>query len=131
MRLLLDTHIALWAIVDDPKLPSIAQRLIAEPGNEVFVSVVSLWEIAIKRALARGRSTDMPISAKEALRYCQEAGYRILEMTAEHAVAVESLPTRHADPFDRLLVAQALSEPMRLITHDAKVAAYGETIMRV
>ncbi len=69
MRLLLDTHIALWAVVDDPKLPPKAVELIADPANEVFVSVASLWEIAIKHALARGEPNDMLVSAQEALRY--------------------------------------------------------------
>ena len=131
MRLLLDTHIALWSIADDPKLPNVARRLIADPDNEVFVSVVSLWEIAIKHALTRGRPTDMPISGKEALAYFREARYGILEMTPEHAVGVEALPALHADPFDRLLVTQALTEPMRLITHDGKVAAYSDAVIGV
>ena len=65
MRLLLDTHIALWAVVDDPRLPTKAAELIADPANEVFVSVASLWEIAIKHALARGKPNDMPVSARE------------------------------------------------------------------
>ena len=119
MRLLLDTHIALWAIVDDPRLAGAARELIEAPSNDVAVSAASLWEIAIKHALRRG---DMPVSAADALGWFRAAGYVLLDITAEHAAAVETLPPIHADPFDRLLVAQARHEPLRLITHDATVA---------
>lgn len=72
----------------------------------------------------------MPVSGSEALRYFNASGYRMLPVEAEHAVAVETLPALHQDPFDRILVAQALTEPMRLITHDATVARYSDTIIR-
>lgn len=128
MNLLLDTHIALWAITDAPALPARARALISEPANEVWVSAVSVWEIAIKHGLGRG---DMPISGIEALGYFDEAGYRMLPITPAHAAAVASLPPHHQDPFDRLLVAQARAEPLRLLTHDATVALYGEPVLRV
>lgn len=128
MKLLLDTHIALWAITDDPKLPDQARGLIALASNDIFVSAASIWEISIKHGLGRG---NMPISGNEALAYFQEAGYRLLPINAEHAAFVETLPPLHADPFDRILVAQALSEPMRLITHDATVVGYGELVTLV
>jgi len=128
MNLLLDTHIALWAITDDPKLPALARGLIAAPDNVVWVSAASVWEIAIKRALGRG---DMPISSQQALEFFKQSGYRILPIDAVHATVVEGLPAHHQDPFDRILVAQALSEPMRLITHDAKVALYSDTVILV
>lgn len=128
MNLLLDTHIALWAIADSPKLPAKARELIANPRNTVWVSAASLWEITIKHSLGRG---DMPVSGQEALAYFQQAGYRLLPIEPEHAIAVSELPHHHADPFDRLLVAQARQVPMHLITHDALVARYGKTIMRV
>ena len=131
MRLLLDTHIALWAVAGDPRLPTRGVDLIADPVNEVFVSVASLWEIAIKHALARGGPNDMPIPAREALGYFRSAGYRPLDIAPEHAVAVERLPFLHADPFDRILVAQALAVPLRLLTHDARVAAYSDSIIVV
>ena len=131
MRLLLDTHIALWAVAGDPRLPSHAADLIAEPVNDVFVSAASLWEIAIKHALARGGPNDMPISAREALSYFRSAGYSMLVVSAEHAIAVEQLPMLHADPFDRILVAQALTVPLRLMTRDVRVAAYSDSIMLV
>ncbi len=128
MNLLLDTHVALWAIADSPKLPKKARELIQSPKSSVWISAVTIWEIAIKYKLGRG---DMPISSQDALRYFRDAGYVFLPVEPEHAVAVEDLPAHHADPFDRLLVAQALIEPMRLITHDATVAQYSDTIIKI
>jgi PIN domain nuclease of toxin-antitoxin system len=131
VRLLLDTHIALWAVADDPRLSAKARNLIADPGNEVIVSAASLWEIAIKHALARGAPNDMPISAQEALGYFQDAGYELLDISPAHVVATETIPTMHADPFDRILVAQALAVPLRLLTHDPIVARYSDLIIHV
>lgn len=128
MNLLLDTHVALWAITDNPSLTAKARELILAPKATIWVSTVSVWEIAIKHTLARG---DMPVSGQDAVRYFRQAGYRFLAIEPEHAVAVEALPAHHQDPFDRLLVAQALVEPMRLITHDATVALYSDTIMEI
>ncbi|GAA5157797.1 type II toxin-antitoxin system VapC family toxin [Viridibacterium curvum] len=128
MNLLLDTHVALWAIADSPKLPQKARELIAAPRTNVWISVASIWEIAIKHSLGRG---DMPVSGKDALRYFTESGYRCLSVEPEHAVAVEDLPAHHSDPFDRILIAQALVEPMRLMTHDALVARYSDTIIKI
>lgn len=126
MNLLLDTHIALWAITDSPRLPGKARELIASPKSSVWISAATVWEIAIKHSLGRG---DMPVSSQDALYYFRESGYGFLPIEPEHAVAIEDLPEHHADPFDRILVAQALVEPMRLITHDAIVARYSDTII--
>ena len=128
MNLLLDTHVALWAITNSPKLPAKAREQITSPKNTIWVSVASLWEIAIKHALGRG---DMPVSAEDAHRYFVESGYRLLAIESDHAMAVEGLPAHHADPFDRILVAQALTEPMRLMTHDVQVARYSDTIIAI
>jgi PIN domain nuclease of toxin-antitoxin system len=128
MRLLLDTHVALWALVDDQRLPARGRGLILDPANRIAVSAASLWEIAIKHGLGRG---DMPISGVEALRWVNEAGFDLLAMTPEHAVAVERLPDHHRDPFDRMLVAQAMTEPMHLVTHDAQVARYAAAVILV
>lgn len=128
MNLLLDTHIALWAITDSPKLVEQARELILSSKTTVWISVASLWEIAIKHSLGRG---DMPVSSRNALQYFQASGYRLLAVEAEHAVAIEGLPAHHQDPFDRILVAQALLEPMRLLTHDATVALYSDTVIKI
>lgn len=127
MNLLLDTHVALWAITDSPRLTQSARQLILNPRARVWVSVASLWEIAIKFALGRG---DMPISSQQALAYFQQSGYRILAVEAEHTSALEQLPPLHQDPFDRLLVAQAMTEPMQLLTHDAQLSGYGPHVVR-
>ena len=128
MNLLLDTHVALWAITDSPRLPLSARQLIASPKNTVWVSAAAVWEIAIKHSLGRG---DMPVSSADALAYFQAAGYRILAVEAEHAVAVEGLAAHHHDPFDRLMIAQALVEPMRLMSHDPMVARYSDTVIKI
>lgn len=128
MRLLLDTHIALWAITDSPALPPEARRQILAPQNEIFVSAASIWEISIKHSLGRG---NMPVSGRQAAEYFAQAGYMTLDISTEHAVFVESLPPHHADPFDRMLLAQALSEPLRLLTHDKTLSAYSDTVILV
>lgn len=128
MNLLLDTHVALWAITDSPRLNAQAREWIESPRATVWVSAATVWEIAIKHGLGRG---DMPVSGQEALDYFRASGYRLLAVQPEHAAAVETLPAHHADPFDRILVAQALIEPMRLLTHDSTVARYLDTIIQV
>lgn len=128
MRLLLDTQIVLWALTGSARLGVAARRLIADPGNDVFVSTASIWEIAIKHALGRG---DMPVSSARAVELCAAAGYRELPVSWRHAAVVEILPPLHADPFDRILVAQATAEPMRLLSRDAAVAGYGAMVMAV
>ncbi len=128
MNLLLDTHVALWAITDSPRLTARARELIASPRSSIWVSAATLWEITIKHALHRG---DMPVSGQDALRYFREAGYRLLPIEPEHAAALAELAPHHQDPFDRMLVAQALTEPMRLLTHDALVARYSDSIIAV
>jgi len=128
VRLLLDTHIALWALVDSPRLPAKARLLILAPENEVVVSAASVWEIAIKHGLAK---KNMPVSGAEAKSWFTRAGYTLLPVTADHAALVEELPPHHADPFDRILIAQALDEPLRLVTHDPTVARYSDTVILV
>ena len=128
MNLLLDTHVALWAITDSPKLPQKARELVESPKSAVWISAASVWEIAIKHALGRG---DIPVSSQDAVRFFRESGYRFLPLEVEHAIAVGELPTHHQDPFDRILVAQALVEPMRLMTHDPMVARYSDTIIEI
>ena len=128
MRLLLDMHILLWAITNDSRLPSNVRELLLDPHNDVFFSAATIWEIAIKRSLRR---IEMPVSAEEAVRLFRDSGYEELGISSAHAAHVEGLPMIHADPFDRILVVQALTEPMRLITRDKVVAAYSPGIMLV
>jgi PIN domain nuclease of toxin-antitoxin system len=130
VKLLLDTHIAIWALNEPRRLSEQARDLIADERNDVYVSAASVWEIAIKFALAKRRNAP-PFSGEVALRLFIEAGYRLLPVTPEHAVALDRLPPLHADPFDRMLVAQALHEPLRLLTADAALAAYGDVVLTV
>lgn len=130
MRLLLDTHVAIWAVIGDPRLGGQAKDLLQDDTNDVFVSAVSLWEIAVKRRIAR-KATWMPVSCGEAIAAFREARFDLLSVTPAHAAAVETLPMLHGDPFDHLLAAQALSEPMRLVTHDARLAGYDSSIIHV
>lgn len=127
MRLLLDTHVALWSLVAPRRIPAPVRERIVSPGNEVFVSVAVIWEIAIKHSLGRGDLPAMP--SAEAIEAFDAAGYALLDVTARHAAAVETLPLLHGDPFDRLIVAQALAEPMRLVTADRRLAAYSDTVI--
>ena len=128
MRFLLDTHVALWAISGDDRLPDAARALIAEPGNDIFFSVATLWEIAIKHA---SKPAAMPVSALAARGWFGQAGYRMLDIKPEHVELLDTLPPLHRDPFDRMLVAQSLAEPLRLITHDSMVARYGQGVLAV
>jgi PIN domain nuclease of toxin-antitoxin system len=126
MNLLLDTHIAIWAVEDNPRLSRAARALLLEPEASVFVSVASLWEIAIKHA--RHGAKDMPMSAKDALGFFHTSGYTIVPVAPSHVLTLEGIPRFHDDPFDRLLVATALTEPYRLITSDTRLGAYGSMV---
>ena len=129
MRLLLDTHIALWAITDSPALPKSARRLIEDPSNTLIVSVVSLWEIGIKHRLGRRNAGTMPLSAEQARDRFDRAAYEIIPMTTAHTLEFERVPVIHADPFDRMLLAQARAERFAFLTHDATLARYGEPVI--
>ena len=128
--MLLDTYIALWAVTDDLQLSETARALIVAPANEVFISVAAIWEIAIKHAIRR-RASAMPVSAATALTDFLAAGFQVLDIIPTHVLALEALPGLHGDLFDRIMVAQALSTPLRLLTRDPKVAAYSDTIIVV
>lgn len=119
MRLLLDTHTVLWWAADDPHLPATVAALIAEDEHEVLISAVVAWEIAIKRGLGK---LEAPADLDAAL---LAGGAIELPVSIAHARRVEALPEHHRDPFDRLLVAQALVEDAVLVTQDAALAAYG------
>jgi PIN domain nuclease of toxin-antitoxin system len=127
VRLLLDTHVAIWALSLPHHLPPDISAILSDETNEIFVSVVGIWEVAIKGSLKR--SSSPKIDAALLAELCDEAGFEILPVTVAHALAVLSLPKLHADPFDRMMVAQAKIEPMRLVTHDRVVASYDDAFI--
>jgi len=129
MRILLDTHVALWAITDSRRLSPKSREVVADSANDLFISAATLWEIAIKHALKRRGRNAMTISAQGARKYFEQAGYALLSVTPDHVCGVEALPRIHVDPFDRILVAQAAAEPMRLLTQDSKLAEYGAFVI--
>jgi PIN domain nuclease of toxin-antitoxin system len=131
LNVLLDTHIALWAVEEDPRFGASVRAVVLAPDTRAFVSMASLWEIAIKHPRRQTGPGAIRVSSRVARAEFLEAGFSILEITEQHIDAVETLPSLHGDPFDRMLVAQALSEPLRLITRDKKVAAYSDSIILV
>ena len=125
MRLLLDTHLFLWAVAGNPRLKPATRRFI-ESADQVFVSAASLWEIAIKARL--GKIDADPLALVAAI---DDSGFTELPVRAQHAAAVATLKLHHKDPFDRLLIAQALAEPLRLLTADAALVGYSDLVMLV
>jgi len=122
VRLLLDTQVFIWAVTASPQLKSSVRDRLSS-ADRVYVSAVSIWEIAIKSRL--GKIEGDVGSFVEAI---EVSGFQELPVTARHAAAVAELPPHHADPFDRLLLAQAFAEPLRLVTADAVLARYGGAI---
>ena len=121
MKLLLDTHILLWAAGQPDRLPKDARDMLAAPENEPFFSAASLWEVLIKRGLGRD---DFKADARVLRRGLLDNGYSELPIGSEHVVAIDSLPPINKDPFDRILVAQASVECITLLTADETVARY-------
>lgn len=121
MRLLLDTHVFLWALVSPAKLSVSARRDIE--SADVFVSAASIWEISIKAGLGKLKANPAEVEAA-----IEPAGFEALPITAQHAARVARLPRIHRDPFDRMLIAQAICEPMFLLTRDAALAKYGDLV---
>jgi PIN domain nuclease of toxin-antitoxin system len=128
MKLLLDTHLLLWAAGEPGRLPARARALIKDLANELIFSAASLWEIAIKCRLGRH---DFRVDPRLLRRGLLDNSYGELPITSEHAVAVESLPPLHKDPFDRILVAQATVEGITLLTSDPLVAQYRGPVRKV
>jgi PIN domain nuclease of toxin-antitoxin system len=118
MNLLLDTHVLLWWLDDPSQLSEAAVTAIRDDANVVYVSAATAWEIVIKKALGK---LDAPDNLDEVLRECR---FTALPITIAHALAVQSLPMHHRDPFDRILVAQACAEQMAIVTRDARVLEY-------
>ncbi len=125
MRLLLDTHLVLWAMQDARALSAAARRYLRE-ADAVFVSAASLWEIAIKSGLGK-----LEVNSVRLEQTLNEAGFQQLPVHWSHALKLRELPPLHRDPFDRMLVAQALTEPLRLLTHDAALVAYSDLVTLV
>lgn len=128
MKLLLDTHLLLWAAATPKRLSRAARAMLSDADNTLLFSAVSLWEVAIKRTLGRD---DFLVDPRALRRGLVENGYVELAMTGEHALAVVSLPLIHRDPFDRMLVAQAGAEGVMLLTADPVVAEYPGSIRKV
>jgi PIN domain nuclease of toxin-antitoxin system len=119
VRLLLDTHALLWAIAQPRRLPPRVAAALRDPANDVVVSAVSTWEIAIKAALKK-----LDAEVGEVVNEIRTAGFDELAVTLDHTVQLRTLPPHHRDPFDRLLVAQALVEGLTLVTHDPVFVEY-------
>lgn len=128
MKLLLDTQILLWAAGQPERLPAPARRLLNSPRNELLFSAASLWEVAIKNALGRH---DFRVEPRLLRRGLLDNGYAEVPVTSQHAVSIDSLPPLHKDPFDRLLLAQAVSEGITLLTADAQLAQYRGPVRQV
>lgn len=125
MRYLLDTDIVIWASLNSPSLPKLAAQLLQDPTAELYISSAVIWEASIKG------SAKMGISAEMLNKSAKMAGYKILNINADHAIRVQTLPTHYCDPFDRIMLAQALCEGMQLVTADGKLALYGTGIYAV
>jgi PIN domain nuclease of toxin-antitoxin system len=128
VNLLLDTHILIWALNEDPRLPEKAKEMILDKDNAVYYSSVSIWEIAIKHA---SHPDNVEFTGKELSQFCEEAGFLPVEMRNKHVFALETINRAdgappHHDPFDRMLVAQAKAENMSFITHDPLIPYYEE-----
>jgi PIN domain nuclease of toxin-antitoxin system len=128
VKLLLDSHLILWAALFPERLSEAARVLISDPRNELLFSAASIWEITIK--YLRGRD-DFRVDPRVLRRLLLDHGYTELPVTSEHAVTIDSLPSLHKDPFDRLLLAQAIAEGIILLTADAQLARYPGPIRRV
>ena len=129
MNFLLDTHVLIWWMEGSSKIGRRAKKALFHSDAAVWVSAANIWEISIKAALGRLDPFDPPEDWTRKL--VNELGVRSLPITFEHAEAVRHLPLHHADPFDRLLIAQAISEPLRLLTVDPQLSRYSELVIQV
>jgi PIN domain nuclease of toxin-antitoxin system len=128
VKLLLDTHLLLWAAGTPDLLSQEATTLLSDPDNELLFSAANLWEVTIKRGLGRG---DFRVDSRLLRRGLLDNGYAELAITSEHAIAVELLPPIHKDPFDRILLTQSMVEGITLLTSDPVVAQYPGSVRRV
>lgn len=123
MRLLLDTHVLLWALRDDRQLGPEAREAIENTQNPVYVSSASVWEIALKRALGK---LEAP---RDLVQWLRRTAFQSLAIEIEHAVAAAELPRHHTDPFDRMLIAQAQLQGLTLVTRDSRIAEYSVALL--
>lgn len=128
MKLLLDTQLLLWAAGQPERLSARARKLLVNPEHELLFSAASLWEISIKATLGR---EDFRVEPRLLRRGLIDNGYREVPVTSQHAVSIDVLPGLHKDPFDRLLLAQAITEGITLLTADVQLARYGPPVRRV
>ena len=129
MKLLLDTHIILWTLNDNPKLPKRAKEMILDGQNEIFYSTASVWEVTIKHM---AEPDKIKISGEELSKLCRKMGYHMLPIADSHVRELETLffhgqHQKHNDPFDRIMIAQAKAEGLMFVTHDSKIPLYCET----
>ena len=129
MKVLLDTYILLWALIDDPRLSAKARRLIEDHGNDIYYSIASLWEVQIKHDL---HPKELAVDARALSKHCEKAGFLQTPLRLEHICALPRLERRdgasqHKDPFDRIMVCQASVENMLFLTHDNRIAEYTDS----
>lgn len=125
MKLLLDTHLLIWASEGIERVPKGARALMADMSNELVFSAASIWEVTIKVGLNR---SDFRVDARMLRRGLLDNGYTELPIRSEHALAIQTLPLIHKDPFDRLLIAQSIVEGITLLTNDALLAQYPASV---
>jgi len=128
MRYLIDTQIVIWAMVGSPRLSDRARAILENVENEFCVSAASVWETAIKHAI---KPDEIPVTSEQMIRFCRESGIVELPIRFSHSQRISSLPMHHTDPFDRMLVAQAEEDGLRLLSHDGKLPPYGEFVEHV
>jgi len=128
MRCLLDTHIVIWAMVGSHKLSRQAQAMLEDPDNIFYVSSASVWETAIKHAI---KPAEIPVTSEQMIRFCRNSGIIELPIRHAHSQRTATLPPYHSDPFDRMLIAQALEDGLKLMTHDGKLPPYGDVVLSV
>ncbi len=128
MRYLLDTHVVVWAMVGSKMLSEKARTILQTSGNLFYMSSVSVWEVSIKHSL---KPDEIPVTAEQVTRFCRESGIVELPVRFAHAQVVSRLPAHHNDPFDRMLVAQAMEEGLLILSHDGKLPLYGDFVVRV
>ncbi len=126
MKILLDTHMVIWALTNSPKLPQKAKELLLQPENDIYFSVISLWEIEIKRLI---KTDSLPITAQEISDYCKQAGFQLISLQENSIYKLQDLfrpetEPVHKDPFDRILICQAISHDMKFLTHDSLIKGY-------